>query len=178
MPLTSSEVLLPHQQLDLNARKGRYGVVYMRAIAGQVGCGFAETSPGEDFLAIDHTLDFPEASVRVQVKTTKKYALAGDDEFLAWSAKDSWIQKWSRAKVPLYFVVVVVPDDSGSWLAHDEAGTLLVGTAAYWARMTPDQFSESKTIKVPRSQRVTADTLVGWHDDVLSLFTPSKQEVE
>ncbi|WP_156165006.1 DUF4365 domain-containing protein [Demequina silvatica] len=164
--------LRSHQQLDLNARKGRFGVVYMRGIASQAGCGFDETSPGEDTLAIDYTLSFPEAGVRVQVKTTKRYAVDGQEPELTYSVEDSWVQKWSRVQVPLYFVIVVVPASSEAWVAHEDAGTSLPGTAAYWVRLSPRQFESSKTIRVPRSQRVTAATMELWHADVLELFRP------
>jgi hypothetical protein len=177
MPSTP-EALLPFQQLDLNARKGRYGVVYMRAIAGQAGCGFNETSAGEDTLAIDHTLEFPEGSVRVQVKTTATMAIDGDDEFLPFSAEDKWIEKWSAVQLPVYFVIVVVPDDSGQWLDHNTTGTHMVGTAAYWVRLTPESFADTKTIKVPRAQRVTMDTIPTWHADFCALFTPSAEKEE
>lgn len=177
-PSSTREQLQPHQQLDLNSRKGRYGIVYLRAIAGQAGCGFNETSPGEDTLAIDYTLDFPEGGVRVQVKTSAQYMIDGDDEFLSFSAEDKWIAKWARIQVPLYFVIVVVPNDSGSWLNHDVTGTQMVRTAAYWVRLAPGQFDNSKTIKVPRAQRVTIDTLPQWHQDLCELFTPSADEEE
>jgi hypothetical protein len=175
-PTPVPEVLLPFQQLDLNARKGRFGVVYMRAIAGQAGCGFNETSPGEDTLAIDHTLDFPEGAVRVQVKTTASHAIDGDGDYLSYGADDKWIAKWKVVKVPLYFVMVVVPGESEGWLAHHDGGTDLVRTAAYWVRLTPDQFAHTKTIKVPRAQRVTIDTIPSWHDDLCALFAPSPEE--
>ncbi|MBO3663877.1 DUF4365 domain-containing protein [Microbacterium stercoris] len=179
MPPTSSrEALLPHQQLDLNARKGRYGVVYMRAVAGQAGCGFTETSPGEDTLAIDYTLEFPEGAVRVQVKTSAQYQIDGDDDFLSFGVKDEWIAKWARTKLPIYFVIVVVPNDSGSWLNHDITGTQMVRTAAYWVRLQPGQFATTKTIKIPRSQRVTSETLPQWHLDFCALFTPSTETEE
>lgn len=174
----AKEELLPHQHLHLNARKGRYGVAYLRAIAGQAGCGFGETPPGEDTLAFDYTLDFPEAGARVQVKTSAQYQIDGDDDYLTFSAKDKWIKKWSRIKVPLYFVIVVVPDDSGSWLTHDTNGTLMVRTAAYWVRLTPATFDKTKTIKVPRSQRVTVGTIPLWHQDLCDLFTPSADKEE
>lgn len=177
-PTPEPEVLLPFQQLDLNARKGRFGVVYMRAIAGQAGCGFNETSPGEDTLAIDHTLDFPEGSVRVQVKTTATRAIEDQDEYLSFSAEDKWIEKWSRVKVPLYFVIVVVPSVSDSWLTHDITGTQMVRTAAYWVRLLPGQFDTTKTIKVPRAQRVTLETIPTWHQDLCDLYTATAQGEE
>jgi len=175
-PTPEPEELLPFQQLDLNARKGRFGVVYMRAIAGQAGCGLNESGPGEDTLAVDLTLEFPEGAVRVQVKTTASMTIDDDDEYLSFSATDKWIAKWDRNQNPVYFVIVVVPGVSDSWLAHDANGTQMVRTAAYWVRLTPGTFAETKTIKVPRAQRVTLETIPMWHTDLVGLYTAPAEE--
>ena len=171
----SKEVLSPHQTLTLNARKGRYGVAYLRAVAGQAGCNFYETSPGEDVLAVDCLLEYPESNVRVQVKTTKRYTIDGSNAEITYSAEDKWIQKWAASMLPVYFVVVVVPDDSATWLNHDNGGTHMVRTAAYWVRIDPAEFESSKTIRIPRAQRLDASTIAVWHDDLRKLYTPAKE---
>lgn len=167
---TTAEVLAPHQTLVLNTRKGRFGVAYVRTIAGQAGCSFRETSPDEDVMAVDCTVDFPEGDARVQVKATKKYKISGSDEFITYYAEESWMEKWARTAVPLYFIVVVVPDTSPEWLEHADHGTLLVRTAAYWVRLQPDQFKSSNKILVPRAQRLTEATFVEWHSDLCALY--------
>ena len=170
--VASGTRLEPHQTLDLTQRKGRYGIVYMRAIAGQAGCLFTEPDSGEDALAVDHSIGFPEGPVYVQVKTTKRHAVNGTNPEFTYTAHDDWIRKWTGALLPIYFVVVLVPEDSAQWLEHDGDGTRMVRTAAYWCLIDPGQFAHSKTVHVPRSQRVTADTLVGWRSDLVGLFTP------
>ncbi|MDQ0575235.1 DUF4365 domain-containing protein [Agromyces albus] len=170
----SKEMLAPHQTLTLNARKGRYGVAYLRAVAGQAGCNFYETSPGEDVLAVDCLLEYPESNVRVQVKTTKRYAIDGTDAEITYSADEKWIAKWAASALPVYFVVVVVPDDSAAWLNHDNDGTHMVRTAAYWVRIDPADFVSSKSIRIPRGQRLDAATIALWHDDLRKLYTPAE----
>lgn len=163
--------VLPSAPLGAIQRQARYGVVYMRALAGQVGCLFNETAPGEDVLAIDCNIEFPENIVRVQVKTTYQYAIDGDDDHLTYTATPHWIEKWEQSHVPVYFVVVVVPNDSAQWLDHHDGGTHMFRTAAYWVRIDAAVLRESPTIRVPRSQRVKADTLAIWHNDLVSGFT-------
>lgn len=127
--------VLPSVPLDPIQRQARYGVVYMRALASQVGCLFSETAPGEDVLAIDCNIEFPENIVRVQIKTTHQYAVDGQEDHFTYTATPHWIEKWSQSRVPVYFVVVVVPNDSGLWLDHHNGGTQMVRTAAYWVRI-------------------------------------------
>ncbi|MGX5680262.1 DUF4365 domain-containing protein [Schumannella luteola] len=162
---------LPFAPLSAVQRQARYGVVYMRALAGQVGCLFNETPPGEDVLAVDCSIEFRENIVRVQVKTTYRYAIDGDEDHLTYTATPHWIEAWGDSHVPVYFVVVVLPDDSGVWLDHHDGGTDMHRTAAYWVRIDPAALRESPTIRVPRSQRVMADTLTIWHDDLVGGYT-------
>jgi hypothetical protein len=79
------------------------------------------------------------------------------------------VHKWDMNVVPVYFVVVIVPDDPAQWIRHDADGTFH-GTAAFWARLVPGQIGA--TINVPKSQRLSMDTLYIWHNDLLDLFRP------
>lgn len=162
--------VLPYPPLGVDQRQARFGVVYMRALASQVGCLFNETGPGEDVLAVDCNVEYPENIVRVQVKTTRSHSIDEAQHF-SYTASDYWIERWSESHVPVYFVVVVMPGDSRQWLDHHDAGTTMVGTAAYWVRIDPIALLDSPTIRVPRDQRVTASTLVAWHDDLLAGYT-------
>jgi hypothetical protein len=157
--------LAPFAILDPIQRQARYGVVYLRAIAGQGGCGFDETPSGEDVQAVDGKFEFPEGDVRFQVKTTYAHAIDGDEVDFRFTAQDNWIRKWRKAKVPVYFVVVVVPNDSASWLDHHGGGTHMVRTAAFWCRI------DVRQIIVPKSQRLVVGTLAEWHRDLLGQFT-------
>lgn len=159
--------------LDLNSRKGRYGVVYMRAIAAAAGCGFVETPPGEDVLAVDCSIVFPENAVRVQIKTTHTHAIDGTNQRLTYTATQHWVDSWAQAQVPVYFVVVVVPDDSGLWLNHHVGGTDLVQTAAYWSRVVPSDFGPtSMAVSGYRSQRVDSTTMSLWQQQLIDDYGP------
>lgn len=50
-------------------RIGRIGTYYVRSLAAQAGIRNEETSPGEDYGAIDLTVHLTKSPVTVQVKT-------------------------------------------------------------------------------------------------------------
>lgn len=160
---------LPDPPLNLTQRKARYGVVYLRALAGQAGCTLNEAEPGEDVQAIDAKLGFVSGDVFVQVKTTQSHAMSGKPD-ITYYPDSKWLDKWAKLRMPAYFVVVVVPSDSGTWLDHDPSGTKMVATAAYWTRIDVDTIRSTNRIEVPRSQRLSAATLPDWETDLLTAF--------
>jgi hypothetical protein len=139
----------------------------MRAICSQAGVGFEETSIDEDVLAVDGSVVFRPASARVQIKCTGQLRI-GSGETATWHAEPGWWAKWHDSGVPVYFVVVIVdPDVQTRWLAHRQDGTMH-HAAAFWVRV--DQMSEGAGITVPKTQRLTADTLHIWAADVEACF--------
>jgi hypothetical protein len=145
----------------------------MRAVAAAAGCGFSETDPGEDVLAVDCSIVFPENAVRVQIKTTHSHAIDGTNPHLSYTATQHWVDSWALAQVPVYFVVVVVPDDSGLWLDHNIDGTNLVRTAAYWSRIVPGQFKPGGMgVSALRSQRVDSATMSIWQQQLVDDYGP------
>ena len=162
------KVSLPACTLTPNGQKARYGVSYVRNICAQAGFGLTETSPDEDVLATDCDVVFEEGHVRVQVKCTSTLKIGG--RRASWPLKEYWIRKWAKSKLPVYFVLVIVPSEHGQWLHHRPSGTLH-RTAAFWARIRPDDLSTK--IAIPKEQRLSAETLVTWHSDLLEAFTPA-----
>lgn len=157
-------------QLSGNALKGRYGVRYLDAVVSAAGYEWRETGSGADLLGLDGDVHFPEGPVGVQVKTTHKHDIAGSNERMSYTAKEHWVDVWSGALRPLYFVVVVVPHaiTGGPWLNHHSAGTDMLGTAAYWTRIDPTQLTgQNMSIAALRSQRVDANTLLQWQQDLI-----------
>ncbi|WP_166659143.1 DUF4365 domain-containing protein [Labedaea rhizosphaerae] len=157
--------------LDTNRAKSRFGVAYVRAVCSQAGVGFQETSPDEDVLAVDGTVAFEIADARVQVKCTGQFRLKGGST-ATWPIDESWRKRWNRCGVPVYFVLVIVdPDDQVAWLHHQDEATLH-RAAAFWVRV--DKLPDGQNIVVPKAQRLTADTLRLWADDVEASFDPSR----
>ena len=149
--------------LPPNAAKARFGVAYVRAICSHAGVGFAETSPDEDYLAIDGRVQFSLGNVGVQIKCTGQFRIDGGDT-ASWPAEAEWWRKWHGSKEPVYFIVVMVdPDDQSAWLEHLDGGTLS-RSAAFWVRV--DRMSEGPSITVPKAQRLTAATMATWAADV------------
>lgn len=141
---------------------------YVRNICAQAGVGLNETSTDEDVLATDCDVVFAEGPVRVQVKCTSGFTLAGKTK--SWRLKPEWLRKWDRSLVPVYFVIVVVPKSEPTWLTHPTDGTLHK-TAAFWQRVSSS--TTAKSISIPRTQRLTAATMATWHTDLLAAFTPA-----
>jgi hypothetical protein len=156
--------------LNLTQRKARYGVAYLRALASQAGCTFSETESGEDVQAIDTKIGFVEGDVFVQVKTTKRHKISGTSTTMNYTPEADWLRKWRPLHVPVYFVVVVVPSDSGVWLDHHVAGTHMFETAAYWCRIDVAAVTAANKIEVPRAQRLSAATLPTWESDLRASF--------
>lgn len=154
--------------LSSNGSKSRFGAAYVRAICSQAGVGFQETSPDEDVLAVDGTVDFAVSPVRVQIKCTGRFRISGG-KTATWQAEESWLGNWHQSKIPVYFVLVVVdPDDQLAWLEHQDDGTLH-RAAAFWVRV--DQLPDVSRIVVPKNQRLTVDTLPLWDAEVDACFT-------
>lgn len=159
--------------MNLTQRKGRYGVVYLRALAGQAGASIDESSPGEDVQSIDAKVGFSEGPVYVQVKTTHLHAIDGATT-INYIPEVNWLDKWAKLKMPVYFVVVVVPDDSANWLDHIATGTTMTATGAFWVRIDVEAVRDANRVTVPRTQRLTAATLRQWETDLHNAFSGSR----
>lgn len=157
--------------LTLNGQKARYGVAYLRSICAHGGVGLLETSPDEDVIAVDCEIQFAEANVRVQVKCTSGLTIGGATK--SWRVSETWVGHWRASLVPVYMVIVVVPDDVVDWLEHVNDGTMH-RTAAFWGRV--DTVSDAPSITIPREQRLTVDTLVLWRTELLRVFSSGDVE--
>lgn len=155
--------------LSMDGRKARYGLAYVDSICTQAGVPLIEPKPDEDVLAVDCSLMFPEADVRVQVKCTSRWTIGGKS--LTFPLEQEWVRKWDDNILPVYFVVVIVPrQEVRHWIRHDHDGTFH-RTAAFWARLPPGEIGSS--VVVPKSQRFTARTLSSWHKDLLEIASPA-----
>ena len=79
--------------------------------------------------------------------------------------KDHWQESWTRSKLPVYFVLVVVDEqDRAAWLDHRSDGTFH-RAAAYWTRV--DTGTEADRISIDKTQRLTTETFHTWNTDLL-----------
>lgn len=148
----------PNFGMDLSHAKSRYSLSYLYALCAHVGCVVKETPQDSDVHAVDATVEFEESDVRVQLKCTSAKQMDGDS--ITVSFKETWIKKWMKCQLPVYIVLVVVPDDQTDWVDYGTESTLH-RTQAYWARF--DRNSRAKSIRVPQANRFSVDTLVEWH---------------
>lgn len=167
-PTVASQPARPSSAtLSETTAKSRFGVTYFKALCAQAHVGFNETPTDEDVLALDGIIPFEEATVSVQIKCTSQFSLRGTTT-ATWPADIAWRDKWAKAKLPVYFVLVIVDKDYRMWLDHSAHQHTLSRAAAFWVRIDP--LSRAENITVPRSQRLTADTFQEWWSDVLACF--------
>jgi len=119
---------------------------------------------------VDGEIGFAEARVSVQVKCTSTRKIRGRS--ISWPVKTEWVNNWQQCRLPVYFVIVIVPAEPAAWIEHDPADGTFHRTAAYWRRIRRDERIGSR-ISIPKGQRLQASTLGLWHSDLLEIFNPS-----
>jgi hypothetical protein len=153
---------------SLTTAKARFGVAYVKAIATQAGVGMSETPPDEDVLAVDATLDFNVAPVRIQIKCTSQFKIDGASA--TWPARDHWRENWTRSRIPVYFVLVILDRlERPDWISHSHRVTSL-HAAAFWTRV--NDLGEADNIVIPKSNKLTAETLCVWEEELMSCLRP------
>lgn len=155
-----------YASLGDKGRKARYGISYVRNICSQGGVTFNETEPDSDVLAVDCMVVFPEAPIRIQVKCTSSKKLHGRSA--SWKLEEGWVRKWETSKIPVYFVLVIVPPKWDSWLSHDPKGTFHA-TGAFWRRVDFGAPVKGQ-LKIDKANRLTMATLETWHAELLAVF--------
>jgi hypothetical protein len=162
-----NEELSSISTLSTTGAKARFGLAYMRTICSQAGIGMNETSPDEDALAVDCDICFSIAPVRVQVKCTAQFELHGKSA--SWPTDIVWREKWNKSKVPVYLVLVILSyDERTQWVEHPTNGTIQ-NAAAFWTRVDNLPIDENR-LDIPKSQRLTAETLRIWESDLEACF--------
>ncbi|RJT75643.1 DUF4365 domain-containing protein [Arthrobacter cheniae] len=131
----------------------------MRTLCAHVGASFTETSIDEDVMAIDGTVDFARMPVRVQIKCTSQFSVAGNR--LTLPLELSWVEKWTISDTPVIVVVVKVPSDIPGWLDYDVAFTR-PNTVAFGRRF--DAATDVTSMVFTSSDRLTGESIHDWRD--------------
>jgi hypothetical protein len=143
---------------SVNRRQASYGPTYVNSICAQTG--YLWSAVEADVHSFDGTITIhPGSTLSVQVKCRRK----GFRESVSYPIKKHWRLNWEAADLPIFFVVVVVPENVGDWMQHEyepERRTIHQ-TSAYWTRIDP-LLSDQKSIKVTASNRLTVDTIELW----------------
>ncbi|WFN93803.1 DUF4365 domain-containing protein [Gordonia sihwensis] len=138
-------------------RTGRFGALYVRALLGQAGVIHQETAGGEDHGAIEIMVTFPSGACFIQVKTGTK--APNKDGSLTVPVTDDWKAKWANNVLPAYLVYVHLEKaPPADWVDHEDLQAVVHATAL-WGRV--NQVS-GKSVRLPRENRLTADTFALW----------------
>jgi hypothetical protein len=149
-------------------------VAYLRSICSQAGVMMSETEPDADVIAIDCTLNLGVGTVTVQVKCTSQFKLRGRSA--SWPMKEHWQESWTRSRLPVYFLLVVVDvQDRAAWLDHRSDDTFH-RAAGYWARV--DNATDPDRIFIDKNQRLTTETFHTWNTDLLACFTATSVPIQ
>lgn len=148
------------QSIEGSDQIGRLGVMYFRSLLAQAGVAHGEFSPGEDYLAVDVTVEFPVGGVRVQIKTGTKRL--NKDGSITVPVTDTWKAKWAEAQIPVFLVYVKLGASApATWITHGPAHTI-VGARALWTQVNS---VNGRSVRVPAENRLTATTFDSWVDE-------------
>jgi hypothetical protein len=139
--------------------------MFVRSLLAQAAVPHNEVPGGEDHLAVDLALVFPEGPVTVQVKTGTK--TPNEDGSITVPVTEAWKRKWANTLTPVYLVYVrlekPLPED---WAEHGAAHTTL-HARAHWARVNA---VSAGSVRVEASNRLTSDTFSDWVDEFVEQF--------
>src|SRR5680860_1579379 len=146
-------------------RIGRWGVMYVRSLLAQAAVAHNEVPGGEDHLAVDLALIFPEGPVTVQVKCGTKQP--NKDGSITVPVTAAWKKKWADALTPVYLVYVRLEKaPPADWAEHGIAHTT-IHARAHWARVNA---VSAASVSVPLSNRLTAETFDAWVGEFVAQF--------
>lgn len=148
------------QSIRGSDQTGRLGVMYFRSLLAQAGVAHGEFSPGEDYLAVDVTVEFPTGGVRVQIKTGTKRS--NKDGSITVPVTDEWKAKWAAARVPVFLVYVKLETSApAKWIKHNAAHTI-VHARALWTQVNA---VTGRSVRLPAENRLTAGTFDAWSNE-------------
>lgn len=153
------------ETIPLSDRKGRLGVTYVRTVLAQAALPNEETTGGEDHLAVDLNVQFPAATVRMQIKCgTRTPNRSGA---ISVPLDPGWRDRWCLMKTPVYLVYVRLQQGNPpDWLEHPPLATT-VHARAQWVRVNG---VSAASVSVPVANRLTIDTFATWNQQVEECF--------
>lgn len=138
--------------------------VYTRALftaaAGRQKIPTARPDP--DVAGIDVLLQYPSASIGVQLKSTHSLTF-NKKGLLRFGVKPGWVTNWHRAGIPPRLVLYVIDRDPLGWSKFVPGGEMH-SALAYWAVL--DRQVSAPSVTIDRTNRFTAETLEVWRREV------------
>ena len=154
--------------MDSSAQKEEFSRAYVHAVA--TVAGFTQYEPEVDDDSIDvgfaargggGTVRSPKVDVQLKC-TTDKVVFEKELRF-PLPIKNYEDLRGEDLQVPRILIVLVVPDDLGEWLEHDET-RLVLKRCAWWCSLrdeAPSPNSTNVTIHIPRGQVFNPEALKG-----------------
>lgn len=139
--------------------------MYLRGLLADCGIGNNETSPGEDYSAIDLWAYLPSGVVGVQVKAGRQRL--NRDETYSVSVTEAWCQKWAGQNLPIFLVYVALSGRDDLLITHHAKSTTWKAHA-YWHRVND---ASPGTVRVPMQNRVNQATFQDWEKLIRQDFT-------
>ncbi len=153
-------------ELDPNECRQQLSYAYVHAVATAARCHL--NRPSVDYQTIDATvgqtgrhsrIEMPK--VDLQLKCTSKGVLK--DQYLHYQLEKKYYDalRSTMRGDDIILVVMLVPTEIEDWLLQAEP-SLILHKAAYWIslRDAPPILSESKTVKIPRSNVFNVEQLL------------------
>ena|SRR5581483_1632633 len=153
--------------MDLNQRKEQFSQAYVKAVAAVAGFAWYEPSVDDDSVDLGLAQRGGRGTVRsphleMQLKCHAMPTPA-EDEFSFWLKRKNYDDLRDEVEVKRILVVVLVPDDLADYL-HESESQLALRRCGYWLNLRgfpPTDNETGQTVKIPRSQRFTVESLKG-----------------
>lgn len=155
---SDAKLKLADGSITLNHQKEQFSLAYAIAVASVAGCSHGQPVPDEDsidiaFSSARNGTVFNKPRLEAQLKATSRNLLQDDHIAYPLPVKN-YDELRGDTHVPRILVVVVVPDQSDSWMRQEEFKTHLY-RCAYWVSlfgMPAVGNTSTVTVHVPRKQ--------------------------
>lgn len=148
-----------------SARKEKFNLAYVQALAAQVGINSAEPIVDNDsidimFIGRDFSGLIRDPQINVQLKCTHQNLRSGESIKYSLSRKNYDDLRDIRVGAPRYLAILEVPENPTDWAVHINDGTILQ-SRCFWVsiRGLPDIDQDTITVSIPLNQRFTGESL-------------------
>lgn len=154
--------------MDPNKQKEEFNYAYICALAAHAGLNKGKFEVDDDSIDVvfqskgyvGHTFRSPQ--IQIQLKCTSQDFVEGEVIKFPLSRKNYDDLRGDDLIVPRYLAVLVVPEEVGEWVQHNDNHIALFNSC-YWVSLRnagPTNNAVSITVEIPLEQRLTSDTLL------------------
>jgi hypothetical protein len=156
--------------LPTNEMKQQFSFAFLHMVVSAAGCSIKDHRT--DYDGVDVTVAssaeyelYYGPQIEIQLKSTAQSALLTEDA-MKWDLSAERFGKLtnSKAYVPRFLAVLLVPDDPALWLEQDET-RLVTSSCMYWQRAEElgilPEGQKSRVVRLPRSNILNVMQLQG-----------------